>query len=298
MKNIKFIIRAALLLAICAVIQACSKDSGDTATNRSTEFSINAMVTRADGDSVGEQSCYKEEFDNNDKFSLFVWSGGASVDVSYNNLIANNVIYTLNYDAWFGASEILFSSDDSEHTLSAIYPHTEYSYIDQLEAIAYPSESDVLFAKMTFTPANGAVDLEFNHIMSLLDIELTYEDFEAEEVNDVKVNLSVKDSSVVDVFTGDVTADGGIISLTINVDEEGDACRIMVPQSINLSDLKVEVDGRNYVYSGDKIINLVSGERTKCSLTIKKHYEEFTTNVNNATWNDGGDYVFQRPEDV
>lgn len=275
-------------VALLAAFASCQKsESNATLAGDDMTISINASISRADD---SESTVSKTVFEHDDQVSMFAWTG----TLDYANLVINNAILRLNYDAWVTSSEIEWKNTTTTHTIAAIYPATDEDNYQMLSEMTYVSGTDMLYSNVSLTPQAAAVDLEFSHMMSLLEIELIYSNFDNDDILASSIIISALDNATINYYSGEISTESASKKdLDLSLENNTSLARIMVPQS-GINDIVMNIDGKQYVYSGDDI-DLLAGHYTKCTFTINKHFYDISLGEVSVTpWSkdSGSDFDF------
>lgn len=277
-----------LTLSLFALVVSCDNDPEESGVGGDLPISINATITRSDASD--DSTVGKSVFEHNDEISFFAWVG----TLGYYNLVINNAIVRLNYDAWVTDSDLEWKNTTTSHTISAIYPATEEDNYQILTAMDYTSNTDMLYSTVTSVPQTEAIDLEFTHLMARLDIDLSYVGFDEDDTKASSIIISAIDDATINYYTGEVTTSNATKKdLDISFENSETLSRIMVPQT-GINDIVINIDGKQYTYSGDDI-NLVANHYTKCNFTITKHVYDLSLGaVSVMPWskNSGNDFDF------
>lgn len=297
MKKVKMIATAAL----ATLLAACSNDSDvfNTPDYADTPIGLNVnvgpMATRAG---------YEQGALTEGSFGLFLTTEGTNSDSRY-NCTNREVKYE---SGWTIQGEpLLWKSNEATVNYYAYLPYTgtvgdaaNYAFTVQTDQSSDSNvkASDLLCTgQQTATPGT-ALDINFVHAMSKLNVNLT----KGSELDEGVTFTSVKLSNCATATTVNLTAgtavtatnSGQTITLYAATANEKYEC-ILVPQTFNKS-LKVEITGSNgkvYTFTSNKDLTFASGEQYTLNLTVGR--DKVTTGSLSAeSWDDeqqGGDLV-------
>ena len=297
MKKVKMIATAAL----ATLLAACSNDSDvfNTPDYADTPIGLNVnvgpMATRAG---------YEQGALTEGSFGLFLTTEGTNSDGRY-NCTNREVKYE---SGWTIQGEpLLWKSNEATVNYYAYLPYTgtvgdaaNYAFTVQTDQSSDSNvkASDLLCTgQQTATPGT-ALDINFVHAMSKLNVNLT----KGSELDEGVTFTSVKLSNCATATTVNLTAgtavtatnSGQTITLYAATANEKYEC-ILVPQTFNKS-LKVEITGSNgkvYTFTSNKDLTFASGEQYTLNLTVGR--DKVTTGSLSAeSWDDeqqGGDLV-------
>lgn len=285
------------IAAMTVMLGACNKS--EKIEDKSPEYitvstgigTMNKLSTSADG---------SQTFTAGDQISVYVWTG--SPDASPAEFVVNNSINTLGDDSkWGAAPQMLWKNLTDKHYFIGIYPKTETNVTDLSKLVhkvnmSKQMGSDILVAsELTGKIAQTApVPLTFNHMMSKVNIELSYRDQWAEEyqsqggIPDVdKVTIeNVTDEATINCLAGTVTAGGNRAIITMpQVEKNLKYSTIIVPQS-GIRTVAVTIKGKNYTYTHGEDIKFESGKITTIKLIVGRN-QVVTGDITINNWTAG-----------
>ena len=287
--------------ALATLLAACSNDSDvlNTPDYADTPIGLNVnvgpMATRAG---------YEQGALTEGSFGLYLTTEGTNSDERY-NCTNREVKYDNGWTIQGG--QLLWKSNDATVTYYAYLPYTgtvgdaaNYAFTvktDQSDE-SNVKASDLLWTgQQTATPGT-ALDINFKHALSKLNVTLT----KGSELEDGVTFTSVKLSNcatkiVVNLLEGTIvetTNSGQTITLYAATPNEQYEC-ILVPQTFAQS-LKVEItdnNGKVYTFTSNKDLTFASGEEYTLNLTVGR--DKVTTGTISAeSWGSeqqGGDLV-------
>ena len=288
--------------ALATLLAACSNDSDvfNTPDYADTPIGLNVnvgpMATRAG---------YEQGALTEGSFGLYLTTEGTNSDERY-NCTNREVRYESGWTIQGG--QLLWKSNDATVTYYAYLPYTgtvsddtNYAFAVQTDQNSDESNvkaSDLLWTgQQTATPGT-ALDINFKHALSKLNVTLT----KGSELEDKLTFTSVKLSNCATATTVNLTAgtagtatnSGQTITLYAATPSEQYEC-ILVPQTFAQS-LKVEItdnNGKVYTFTSNKDLTFASGEEYTLNLTVGR--DKVTTGTISADpWGEeqqGGDLV-------
>ena len=311
----------AIMTTVCLGISmaSCSGDEPNTGTGNYPEDNVVRM-------SVGVSSHASRTTFTNDNltdFGISIQSSkGTSNAKNYNNVRVTGSCAT----GWTSESRMLWENKLNEETIIAYAPYNASMPDRLVTQTAVPisvgsdqssanDRSDFLYFKRTkFIPQNdlnadGKIDITFNHLLSKVDILVTFGgEFEqsapltANPISKIALNGSKLEG------TADFTAEG-MATVTVKTDaseqniiptydnfasvtENGATHKqsryscILVPQTTGLY-LRFEANGTIYVWQGKDLV-LESGKRYELKLFVGKDVA-LIGEISAKPWVDGGD---------
>ena len=297
MKKVKMIATAAL----ATLLAACSNDSDvfNTPDYADTPIGLNVnvgpMATRAG---------YEQGALTEGSFGPFLTTEGTNSDSRY-NCTNREVKYE---SGWTIQGEpLLWKSNEATVNYYAYLPYTgtvgdaaNYAFTVQTDQSSDSNvkASDLLCTgQQTATPGT-ALDINFVHAMSKLNVNLT----KGSELDEGVTFTSVKLSNCATATTVNLTAgtavtatnSGQTITLYAATANEKYEC-ILVPQTFNKS-LKVEITDNNekvYTFTSNKDLTFASGEQYTLNLTVGRDKVTMGT-ISAGSWGEeqqGGNLV-------
>ncbi len=295
----KYIFQLIIALFLGVILTtSCSKNSSDASVDSSDDMSINisASISRSISEPTEEWIVGKSEFDHLDEVSVSVWTGS---EPSYTTMVATNTISWLNHDTWVNSSDMKWYDSQTTHTIASVYPPTDITTIDMLKTIPYTANTDVLFAlEENYTPTTDDIKLSYKHIMSRVDIVLTFLNFDLVDVNSFpsSIDVTAVDQATINYFTGEVSIGSDNESVSIQFESEYNTgsdqrvgSRIMIPQSV--TSFTITIGSDTYTYISATPIVLEAGKYTRCNFTVSNGIE--LTSVSTNDWDEGGEYEFE-----
>lgn len=287
--------------ALATLLAACSNDSDvfNTPDYADTPIGLNVNVG-----SMATRAGYEQGALTEGSFGLYLTTEGTNSDERY-NCTNREVKYDNGWTIQGG--QLLWKSNDATVTYYAYLPYTgivgdaaSYAFTVQTDQSneSNVKASDLLWTgQQTATPGT-ALDINFQHALSKLNVTLT----KGSELEDGVTFTLVKLSNcateiVVNLLEGTIvetTNSGQTITLYATTENKQYEC-ILVPQTFAQS-LKVEItdnNGKVYTFTSNKDLTFASGEEYTLNLTVGR--DKVTTGTISAeSWGSeqqGGDLV-------
>ena len=271
----KYLFNMALASMVC-VLGSCNNGEKDPVTNDASEYitiSTNILTRVA----VAENG--SQEFENGDKISVYAWTGSKASVPDISQRVVDNAINTLAGGTWQAVPQMLWKNMSDEHFFIGLYPSNAQS-IDNLEESDFEvnanlEESDLLVA----TNLNGIkaqanpVSLTFDHLLAKIIVNLEFRNqwgADGPEVASVTLD-DVATKCKVNYLQKTVVAgtERGTFALA-EVKANQSYASIVVPQS-GIKTIKVNINGRDYVYQHDTDIDFEGGKYTIINLTVGRN---------------------------
>lgn len=287
--------------ALATLLAACSNDSDvfNTPDYADTPIGLNVNVSP-----MATRAGYEQGALTEGSFGLYLTTEGTNSDERY-NCTNREVKYDNGWTIQGG--QLLWKSNDATVTYYAYLPYTgivgdaaSYAFTVQTDQSneSNVKASDLLWTgQQTATPGT-ALDINFKHALSKLNVTLT----KGSELEEGLIFTSVRLSNcatattvnLTDGTTGNTTNSGQTITLYAATPNEQYEC-ILVPQTFAQS-LKVEItdnNGKVYTFTSNKDLTFASGVQYTLNLTVGR--DKVTTGTISAeSWDNeqqGGDLV-------
>lgn len=290
--------------ALATLLAACSNDSDvfNTPDYADTPIGLNVNVSP-----MATRAGYEQGALTEGSFGLYLTTEGTNSDERY-NCTNREVRYESGWT--IQGEQLLWKSNDATVTYYAYLPYTgivsdaaNYAFAVQTDQNSDESNvkaSDLLWTgQQTATPGT-ALDINFKHALSKLNVTLTkgteLEDGLTLTFTSVKLSNCATEIVVnlLEGTTGNTTNSGQTITLYATTENEQYEC-ILVPQTFAQS-LKVEItdnNGKVYTFTSNKDLTFASGKQYTLNLTVGR--DKVTTGTISADpWGEeqqGGDLV-------
>ena len=264
------------LASMVCVLGSCNNGEKDPVTNDASEYitiSTNILTRVA----VAENG--SQEFENGDKISVYAWTGSKASVPDISQRVVDNAINTLAGGTWQAFPQMLWKNMSDEHFFIGVYPSNAQSIANleesDFEVNANLEESDLLVA----TNLNGIkaqanpVSLTFDHLLAKIIVNLEFRNqwgADGPEVASVILD-DVATKCKVNYLQKTVVAgtERGTFALA-EVKANQSYASIVVPQS-GIKTIKVNINGRDYVYQHDTDIDFEGGKYTIINLTVGRN---------------------------
>ena len=280
----------ALLLASCDKGASSGQDE-EAPTHITVEAQVGAM-TRAT--TTGNSTV----FDEGDKLSLYAWTDNQNttpqsfvVDGVSNTLLTNG--------KWVPEQEMLWQDMVTLHYFLGIYPTRR---VENLAADPFTlddtdyEKSDLLYALVPsgMKATENPVPLIFDHAMAKLYVNMNFRTQWNGKPNITACKAKAANSCTINYLAKEITptldADA-TVTLTEQpvADNDNFAAKyraLMIPQKTGFRTVTITIDGKNYTYTHNEDIPLVSGKITTLNLIVGRNKIEIGT-VSIKEWEDG-----------
>lgn len=264
------------LASMVCMLGSCNNGEKDPVTNDASEYitiSTNILTRVA----VAENG--SQEFENGDKISVYAWTGSKASVPDISQRVVDNAINTLAGGTWQAVPQMLWKNMSDEHFFIGVYPSNAQSIANleesDFEVNANLEESDLLVA----TNLNGIkaqanpVSLTFDHLLAKIIVNLEFRNqwgADGPEVASVTLD-DVATKCKVNYLQKTVVAgtERGTFALA-EVKANQSYASIVVPQS-GIKTIKVNINGRDYVYQHDTDIDFEGGKYTIINLTVGRN---------------------------
>ena len=294
MKTNKYLTMAAAAL----MMAACSSEDVpqvDSATN--TPIQIHAMVAELES---------RAGIDDNTDFSQFYLSVTNSSNSNYSY---SNVQVTKSGSGWEPASPMYWQNSESEVSVTAatfslngaqdLAVQTDQSTADNVIASdhLYMAATSQSYAEVTGTKDAGAINVNFSHLMSKVNLTITLADefdADANPISNVTFQGTVASRSYTagtgwatipnNAFATDITAYAVEYTKPTATYEV-----ILVPQQVAANGFAVQfqIGGRQFKWTSDDAVTLDSGKQYTLALTAGDE-KVSSASFSSAAWGNGG----------
>ena len=262
--------------AATAVIAGCGKvtvNQEEKPAEAAKYITVSTGIdTRVETTEAGD-----EIFSENDRISIYAWTGDAAVVPAAADRVVNNAINTLNGKVWTPDVQMLWKNPVDPHYFIGIYPATESSVVDLTAGdftfdMNDQTSGDLLVATSTDGIRSSAnpVNLNFKHVMAKLIVKLTYRDQwgGTPEVESVSVQDFCKQAKV-NYMTGKVTAtqDRAAAGQLPEIEENTRYESVMIPQS-GVKSIIIRIGGHDYTFTHSGDIKFEGGKYTTVNIIV------------------------------
>lgn len=264
------------LASMVCVLGSCNNGEKDPVTNDASEYitiSTNILTRVA----VAENG--SQEFENGDKISVYAWTGSKASVPDISQRVVDNAINTLAGGTWQAVPQMLWKNMSDEHFFIGVYPSNAQSIANleesDFEVNANLEESDLLVATNLnrIKAQANPVSLTFDHLLAKIIVNLEFRNqwgADGPEVASVTLD-DVATKCKVNYLQKTVVAgtERGTFALA-EVKANQSYASIVVPQS-GIKTIKVNINGRDYVYQHDTDIDFEGGKYTIINLTVGRN---------------------------
>lgn len=268
------------LAMLAATLTACSND--DNGGKAPKYINIDAQLSQPTKTTVAADGTMS--FTSGDAISVYAWTGSAStLPTTADGFVVAGNTNTFNGSTWTASPQMLWKDLTSPHFFIATYPQRDITQTNFTLDTSKQSECDVMVATNLGTDSKGiiatetAIPLAFDHLMAKLQVNLQFRNQWGESgPTSVAVSINSKSSATIDYLAKSVTptGDASYINLpSVAAAVEGYAKSyesIVIPVS-DLKNIKIAIDGHDYIYTHDTAIQLQGGKTTIVNLMVGRN---------------------------
>ena len=273
-------LRTIALAMLAATLTACSND--DNGGKAPKYINIDAQLSQPTKTTIAADGTMS--FTSGDAISVYAWTGSAStLPTSADGFVVAGNTNTFNGSTWTASPQMLWKDLTSPHFFIATYPQRDITQTNFTLDTSKQSECDVMVATNLGTDSKGiiatetAIPLAFDHLMAKLQVNLQFRNQWGESgPTSVAVSINSKSSATIDYLAKSVTptGDASYINLpSVAAAVEGYAKSyesIVIPVS-DLKNIKIAIDGHDYIYTHDTAIKLQGGKTTIVNLMVGRN---------------------------
>ena len=268
------------LAMLAATLTACSND--DNGGKAPKYINIDAQLSQPTKTTIAADGTMS--FTSGDAISVYAWTGSAStLPTTADGFVVAGNTNTFNGSTWTASPQMLWKDLTSPHFFIATYPQRDITQTNFTLDTSKQSECDVMVATNLGTDSKGiiatetAIPLAFDHLMAKLQVNLQFRNQWGESgPTSVAVSINSKGSATIDYLAKSVnpTGDASYINLpSVAAAVEGYAKSyesIVIPVS-DLKNIKIAIDGHDYIYTHDTAIQLQGGKTTIVNLMVGRN---------------------------
>lgn len=268
------------LAILAATLTACSND--DNGGKAPKYINIDAQLSQPTKTTIAADGTMS--FTSGDAISVYAWTGSAStLPTTADGFVVAGNTNTFNGSTWTASPQMLWKDLTSPHFFIATYPQRDITQTNFTLDTSKQSECDVMVATNLGTDSKGiiatetAIPLAFDHLMAKLQVNLQFRNQWGESgPTSVAVSINSKSSATIDYLAKSVTptGDASYINLpSVAAAVEGYAKSyesIVIPVS-DLKNIKIAIDGHDYIYTHDTAIQLQGGKTTIVNLMVGRN---------------------------
>lgn len=268
------------LAMLAATLTACSND--DNGGKAPKYINIDAQLSQPTKTTIAADGTMS--FTSGDAISVYAWTGSAStLPTTADGFVVAGNTNTFNGSTWTASPQMLWKDLTSPHFFIATYPQRDITQTNFTLDTSKQSECDVMVATNLGTDSKGiiatetAIPLAFDHLMAKLQVNLQFRNQWGESgPTSVAVSINSKSSATIDYLAKSVTPTGDASYLnlpSVAAAVEGYAKSyesIVIPVS-DLKNIKIAIDGHDYIYTHDTAIQLQGGKTTIVNLMVGRN---------------------------
>lgn len=268
------------LAMLAATLTACSND--DNGGKAPKYINIDAQLSQPTKTTIAADGTMS--FTSGDAISVYAWTGSAStLPTTADGFVVAGNTNTFNGSTWTASPQMLWKDLTSPHFFIATYPQRDITQTNFTLDTSKQAECDVMVATNLGTDSKGiiatetAIPLAFDHLMAKLQVNLQFRNQWGESgPTSVAVSINSKSSATIDYLAKSVTptGDASYINLpSVAAAVEGYAKSyesIVIPVS-DLKNIKIAIDGHDYIYTHDTAIQLQGGKTTIVNLMVGRN---------------------------
>ena len=273
-------LRTIALAMLAATLTACSND--DNGGKAPKYINIDAQLSQPTKTTIAADGTMS--FTSGDAISVYAWTGSAStLPTTADGFVVAGNTNTFNGSTWTASPQMLWKDLTSPHFFIATYPQRDITQTNFTLDTSKQSECDVMVATNLGTDSKGiiatetAIPLAFDHPMAKLQVNPQFRNQWGESgPTSVAVSINSKSSATIDYLAKSVTptGDASYINLpSVAAAVEGYAKSyesIVIPVS-DLKNIKIAIDGHDYIYTHDTAIQLQGGKTTIVNLMVGRN---------------------------
>lgn len=273
-------LRTIALAMLAATLTACSND--DNGGKAPKYINIDAQLSQPTKTTIAADGTMS--FTSGDAISVYAWTGSAStLPTTADGFVVAGNTNTFNGSTWTASPQMLWKDLTSPHFFIATYPQRDITQTNFTLDTSKQSECDVMVATNLGTDSKGiiatetAIPLAFDHLMAKLQVNLQFRNQWGESgPTSVAVSINSNASATIDYLAKSVTptGDASYINLpSVAAAVEGYAKSyesIVIPVS-DLKNIKIAIDGHDYIYTHDTAIQLQGGKTTIVNLMVGRN---------------------------
>lgn len=273
-------LRTIALAMLAATLTACSND--DNGGKAPKYINIDAQLSQPTKTTIAADGTMS--FTSGDAISVYAWTGSAStLPTTADGFVVAGNTNTFNGSTWTASPQMLWKDLTSPHFFIATYPQRDITQTNFTLDTSKQSECDVMVATNLGTDSKGiiatetAIPLAFDHLMAKLQVNLQFRNQWGESgPTSVAVSINSKSSATIDYLAKSVTPTGSASDITlpsVAAAVEGYAKSyesIVIPVS-DLKNIKIAIDGHDYIYTHDTAIQLQGGKTTIVNLMVGRN---------------------------
>ena len=220
-------------------------------------------------------------FEEGDKISVYAWTGTPNV-VNSAAMVVNNTVNTLQNSKWVAEPMMKWLDMVVPHFFFSVYPTRVITDFTADVVVVTPTDqtaSDLLVAVNTgeqsagLNATNNPVTLQFQHVMSRVDVKLSYRNEFPSTPAVTSVTTEATKTGTIDYLTGIITPTGTATLFDLPMTKANEHfSSVIVPQSVQK--ITITIDGKEYIYIHAQPIVLNSGKVQVVKLIVGRNRVE------------------------
>lgn len=278
-KQIRTMKKSIFFSAVFAILAftSCNKEN-QKAQEAAKYITINGnigAITRVA--TTGNSSTFEE----GDKISVYAWTGTPNV-VNSAAMVVNNTVNTLQNSKWVAEPMMKWLDMVVPHFFFSVYPTRAITDFTADVVEVTPTDqtaSDLLVAVNTgeqsagLNATNNPVALQFQHVMSRVDVKLSYRNEFSSTPAVTSVTTEATKTGTIDYLTGIITPTGTATLFDLPMTKANENfSSVIVPQSVQK--ITITIDGKEYIYIHAQPIVLNSGKVQVVKLIVGRNRVE------------------------
>lgn len=234
-----------------------------------------------------------EAFETGDRISIYAYETGNPAE-----MVVAGVANTLQEDGtWTPATPMKWKDDATAHDFIGVYPEKDDISNFTNESITLGDNmeaNDLLIATATGRKAaGGAVPLTFDHVMSRVTVNLTFNDNmgTAPTIDKVVLRCRLTGSVNYSDKTAEAEASGATANMTMTQFASGTFRAVTLPQTLAAGEdmIVLTIAGHEYSFAHTAALALEPGKNRNINLTVNGTApEDLTVSLGGITINDWG----------
>lgn len=230
-------------------------------------------------------------FETDDRISIYAYETGNPTQ-----MVVAGVANTLQPDGtWTPATPMKWKDDATSHDFIGVYPEKDNisSFTDEPITLGdNMAANDLLIATATGRKAaGGAVPLTFDHVMSRVSVNLTFNENMGTAPTVDKVVLRCRLTGSVNYSDKTAEASGATANMTMTQVASGTFRAVTLPQTLAAGEdmIVLTIAGHNYSFAHTAALALEPGKNRNINLTVNGTApEDLTVSLGGITINDWG----------
>jgi len=290
-----------LALALSVLAVSCNKEA-DKAGPGGAEAGAITVTARVNNVTKAVTTGNVTTFEYGDQLTLYVWTGDNTA-VPANPWIDGEVVtYDKDTQLWEPKNLMLWKNMTDAHYFLGVYParaitnFTADQFEQNLDPAAKYDVNDLLVAtELSGIKAQDtkSVDLAFDHLMAKFNVSVRFRSQWGSIPEKVEVSIKGAATGTVDYISKTITPGNDVTKMPVvwrSTDLQDRVtyyCSYVIPQT-GITEVVVNVEGSEYIYTNPTDIPFVKGHATTLPLIVGKDTIELADEgITIEGWNDG-----------